>query len=115
MWSQRINVWKTLAKHISCDCKCKSDVRKCNLDQKWNNGKSQCECKNPIKHCVCKEDYAWNPSTCACKCDKHCNIDEYLENCHFAKSITDDLVITCDEIIDTPEPVLVNSNDKKTT
>ena len=30
---------KTLTKHISCDCKCKFDGRKCNSYQKWNNDK----------------------------------------------------------------------------
>ena len=38
-----------------------------------------------------------------------CVIDEYL------KSITDDLVITCDEIIHTSETALINFNDKRTT
>ena len=32
-----INESKTLTKHISCECKCKFDGRKCNLDQWWNN------------------------------------------------------------------------------
>ena len=36
---------KTLAKHISCECKCKFDSRKCNLTQKWNNDKCRWECK----------------------------------------------------------------------
>ena len=40
-----INKLKTLAKHISCGCKCKFDGRKCNSNQWWNNGKCQCECK----------------------------------------------------------------------
>ena len=34
-----INELKTLAKHISCGCKCKFDERKCNSDQCWNNDK----------------------------------------------------------------------------
>ena len=38
---------KTLTKHISCRCKCKSDGRKCNLNQKWDSDKCWCECKNP--------------------------------------------------------------------
>ena len=29
----RINELKTLAKHISCECKCRFDERKCNSDQ----------------------------------------------------------------------------------
>ena len=35
----RINETKTLTKHISCECKCKFDERKCNSDQWWNNDK----------------------------------------------------------------------------
>ena len=34
-----MNESKTLTKHISYECKCKFDGRKCNLDQWWNNGK----------------------------------------------------------------------------
>ena len=34
-----INESKTLTKHISCECKCESDRRKCNSDQWWNNDK----------------------------------------------------------------------------
>ena len=36
---------KTLTKHISCECKCRFDGRKCNSDQWWNNDKRRCECK----------------------------------------------------------------------
>ena len=32
-----INESKILTKHISCECKCRFDGRKCNLDQWWNN------------------------------------------------------------------------------
>ena len=35
-----------------------------------------------------KKDYIWNPATCSCK------------NGKYLGSITDDSVITCDEIID---------------
>ena len=41
------NELKTLTKHVSCECKCKFDGRKCNSkgsNQKCNNGKCQCEC-----------------------------------------------------------------------
>ena len=31
-----INESKTLTKHISCECKCKFDGRKCNSNQWWN-------------------------------------------------------------------------------
>ena len=34
-----INESETLAKHISCKCKCRYDERKCNSDQWWNNNK----------------------------------------------------------------------------
>ena len=35
----RINELKTLAKNISCKCKCKYDGRKCNWIQYWSNSK----------------------------------------------------------------------------
>ena len=31
-----INESKALAKHMSCECKCKFDGKKCNSDQWWN-------------------------------------------------------------------------------
>ena len=34
-----INDSKSLTKHISCECRCEFDSRKCNLKQKWNNDK----------------------------------------------------------------------------
>ena len=34
-----INESKTLKKHISCECKCRFDERKCNSDQLRNNDK----------------------------------------------------------------------------
>ena len=37
-----INESKTLAKHISSECKCKFIGRKCNSHQKRNNGKCRC-------------------------------------------------------------------------
>ena len=52
---------KTLTKHISCECKCRFDERKCHSDPRWNNDKCQCEWK---KCHVCEKDYTWNPSTC---------------------------------------------------
>ena len=47
--------------------------------------------------------YAKNPSTCACE------INRYL------KSIVDDLVITCDEVINVSDTVSTNLDDKKAT
>ena len=51
------NEAKTMAKHISCNHKCKFNSAACNSNQKWNNKTCQCECKNYRK---CKEDYSWN-------------------------------------------------------
>ena len=31
-----INESKALTKHMSCECKCKFDGKKCNSDQWWN-------------------------------------------------------------------------------
>ena len=76
-----INESKTLVKHVSCKCKCKSDGRKCNSDQWWSNNKCWYECKN--NH-VCEKYYIWNPAPCSCEDTK------YLAN------ITDDSAITCD-------------------
>ena len=40
-----INQSKTLTNHISCQCKCRFDGKKCNSDQWLNNDKCRCECK----------------------------------------------------------------------
>ena len=56
-----INESEILTKHISCKCECKFNGRKCNSNQKWNNGECRCECK---KHHICEKDYIWNPATC---------------------------------------------------
>ena len=40
------------------------------------------------KHYICEKDYIWNLATCSC------------ENGRYLTSIIDNLVITCDEIID---------------
>ena len=47
-----INTSKTLTKHISCECKCRFDGKKCNSNQCWNNDKCPCECK---KRHVCEK------------------------------------------------------------
>ena len=47
-----INKSKTLTKHISRECKCKLDGKKCNSNQWWNHDKCQCECK---KHYICEK------------------------------------------------------------
>ena len=47
-----------------------------------------------MQHCVWKQEYTWNLSICACEYDQHSDIDEYF------KSLVDDLVIKCNEIVD---------------
>ena len=79
-----INESKKLIKHISCECKCKFDGRKCNSNQWWDKDKYRCECK---KHNVCEIDYVWNPFSCNC------------ENGKYLASIMDDSAIVCDEVI----------------
>ena len=59
-----INESKTLTKHISFECKCRFDRRKCNSNQGRNNDKCQCKCK--ICH-ACEKDYVSNPATCNCE------------------------------------------------
>ena len=76
-----INESKTSTNHISCECKCKFDGKKCNSNQWWNNDKCRCERKN---HNICEKDYIRNPATCSC------------ENGKYLASIMDDSVITCD-------------------
>ena len=77
----RINKSKTLTKIIPCNCKCKSDGRNCNFNQKWNNEKCRCECENPINIVSAMKIIF---GACACK------INKYLQ------SIVGDLIITCD-------------------
>ena len=89
---------KTLTKHVSCEFKCKFDVRKCNSNQKWNDYKYRCECK---KHHICEKDYIWNPATCSC------------ENGKYLASIIYDFVITCDEIIDSESNLYDEETKKK--
>ena len=59
-----INESKTLSKHISCECKCKFNERKCNSDHWLNNNKYRCACK---KHYIFEKDYIWNAARCSCK------------------------------------------------
>ena len=110
MITNKKNEAKAMAKHISCNCKCKFNITTCNLNQKWNNETCQCECKNYRK---CKKDYRWNPRTIIC------------ENGKYFKSIADTSVITCVEIIsamnivsskmknNVTTNVSINFNDKK--
>ena len=52
---------------------------------------------------LCKENYIWNPITFV------------RENIRCLKSSTDDLIITCDEMIDVSDAMSINLNDKKAT
>ena len=78
------NESKALTKHLSRECKCRFDGRKCNSDQWWNNDKCWYKCK---KHHVCEKDYFGNPAACNC------------ENGKYLPSNMDDWAIICDEII----------------
>ena len=69
-----INKSKSLPKYLSCKYKCK----------KWNNDKSRCECEKPHQW---EKSYIRNPPACSC------------ENGKYLASATNDLLITCDEII----------------
>ena len=91
---------KTLAKHISCKCKCKFDSRKCNSNQKWNN-KLQCKCKDLKERHICKKDYIWNPATCSC------------ENVKYVWIIIGNSAIECDEIAGTIKTIPVYFNGKR--
>ena len=97
-----INESKILTKHISCECKCKFDGRKCNSDQWWNNNKCWCVCKNTMD---VKKNYIWNPATCSC------------ENGTYFASVMDDSAITCDEVKESydeeTETIPTNLNEKK--
>ena len=79
------NESKTFRIHISCECKCKYDERKPNSNQKQDNSDCQYKCTS---YMWCEKDYIWNSSTCSCK------------NGKYLASITDNSVITRDEIID---------------
>ena len=74
------NEAKTMTKHISCDCKCKSNSTTC----KYGITK-QANMNVKIIH-KCKKDYSCNPST------------SISENSKYLKSIADISLIECDEI-----------------
>ena len=101
------NESKKLTKHIkthwstSSECKFKFDGKIRNSNQKWNNDRCWRECKNLKQHHVCEKDYIWNPATCSC------------ENGNYLANIVNDLVTTCDEIIDAATTVPTNINAKK--
>ena len=50
-----------------------------------------------------------------CRCED-CEISDYLKDCTCTKILVDDLVLTCNEVVETPEKTSsTNSNDKKIT
>ena len=65
----------------------------CNSNKKWNNDKCQSKCKN---YHMRKKDYSWNPTRWLCK------------NSMYLKSVADDSVIVCDEIINVKESISTN-------
>ena len=69
------------------------DNLRCNSNQKWNNDKCECKCK---KYYTCKKNINWNPSMCIC------------DNSKYLKSIVDDWVIECDEVINFTDSVSTN-------
>ena len=94
-----INESKTSTKHISCECKCRFDGRKCNSDQQCNNDKCRCGCK---KRHVCEKDYVSNPSTCNC------------ENGKYLANIIVDSAIMCVEVTESYDEE-TKFNEKKAT
>ena len=60
------NESQTLIHLISCACKCKFHGKKCNSNQKWNNGKCRCRHENLKEHYLCKKYYIWNSAACSC-------------------------------------------------
>ena len=53
-----------------------------------------------IKHQKVSKYYDHDCSICACECDKDSEIKEYQKDSNFTKSLIDDLVVTCEEILD---------------
>ena len=43
--------------------------------------------------------------------DNDCDIDEYLKDCEYIKSLIDDLVVTYDEIVNTQEDAPISSSN----
>ena len=67
-----------------CKYKCKFDRRKCNSNQKLNNGKCWRECK---KHHIFKKDYTWNPATFSCKNEICWHVNTWDEAIKQAKAV----------------------------
>ena len=89
-----INESKVFTKRISC--KYQLDGSKCNSNHKWNNDKCQWEWKNLKEYHTCRKGYIWNNATCNC------------ENGEYWASYIDDLVITCDEVVNAAHSISTN-------
>ena len=76
--------------------KCRFNGKNCNSNQSWNNDKYRYESKNKRKN-VFDIGYIWNPATCG----------------RYVPSITDDCMITCDEIIETTKSILTKTVSAK--
>ena len=79
---------KALAKHISCECKCRSDgknVIQINVGITINVDLSE------KGHHLCEKDYIWSPLTSS------------YENGKYLASIKNDLPIMCDEVIESKD------------
>ena len=47
----------------------------------------------------------------ACEWDKNYDISKYLKDCECIKSLADDLLVTCDEIEDTPNSTVIKPSN----
>lgn len=54
-----------------------------------------------------------NFSTSTCECVKDCEFGEYLKDFECMKSLVDNVVVTCDGIVDMPEKVIINASNRK--
>ena len=56
-----------------------------------------------MKHCICDEDHSLNSCLCAFECDKNCHFGECQKDCTCNKNFIDNLVVTCNEVLDVLE------------
>lgn len=60
----RIGESESLTKHISCDCECRFDSKKCYSGQEWNKELCRCQCKSPVTSFVWKRVCLESSYTC---------------------------------------------------
>lgn len=58
---------------------------------------------------VCEEDDAWKPSIMSVSTIVIVRLVCALKITNTQKSLSDDLVVTCDEVVDTPKTASINS------